>query len=83
MLNFTGAVILSFQTSEVIHRIIIATMLFHMIKSDFLVCVACVVCEFVGNKKCNLYLYEKFIICKQDLCGLTHRNKYVLENFKN
>ena len=45
------------------------------------------------NKKCNLCLYEKFIIiCKKELCSLNrrnelasscpHRNKYVLRNFR-
>ena len=43
------------------------------------------------SKKCNLCLYEKFIIiCKKELCSLNrqnelasscpHRNKYVLQN---
>ena len=45
------------------------------------------------TKKCNLCLYEKFvIICKKDLCSLNkrnelasscpHRNRYVLKNFE-
>ena len=45
------------------------------------------------TKKCNLCLYEKFvIICRKDLCSLNkrnelasscpHRNRYVLQNFK-
>ena len=45
------------------------------------------------TKKCNLCLYEKFvIICRKDLCTLNgrnelatscpHRNRYVLQNFR-
>ena len=45
------------------------------------------------SQKCNLCLYEKFIIiCKKELCGLNRRNelarscpqrsKYVLQNFR-
>ena len=45
------------------------------------------------SQKCNLCLYEKFIIiCKKELCGLNrrnelasscpHRSKYVLQNFR-
>ena len=45
------------------------------------------------NNKCNLCLYEKFIIiCKKELCSLNrrnelasscpHRNRYVLQNFR-
>lgn len=46
-------------------------------------------------KKCNLCLYEEFIIiiCKKDLCSLKkcdklgssclHRKRYILKNFKN
>ena len=44
------------------------------------------------NKKCNLSLYEKFIICKKESCSLNgrnelasscpHRNQFILQKFR-